>query len=385
MKRKVLFLATYGDFLATFELSNIQLLLSLGWEVHCASDFLAKDYNRKSKNMDGMGIIKHQVEFKRNPFQYQNFRVYKQLKNIILSEHIEMIDCHNAVVGAIARLAAKRCGVKYVVYTPHSFFFYKGCSLKNKLIFKNVETFLARYTDLLVTINQEDFLSAHKMPLRGKAIYVQGIGIDVEEIRKVPTEREHYRKEFHIPPDSFVFINVGEMIPRKNQVSILRAFSKANINNAYLIICGIGQLHDSLRLEAEQLNLRDKVIFTGYRTDVKQLMKAADAFVFASFQEGLSVALMEAMAAGLPCLVSEIRGNTDLVEDGKGGWLFPPTDTALLSCKMKELASDEKLRENMRRFNEQKIQSFDIHNVRAFMLDAYQKLTENESRSFSAT
>lgn len=177
----VLFLATYGDFLATFELSNIKLWQELGCVVHCASNFSNKNYNLKTFKLDEIGVIRHEIGFERNPFKIENLIAYKQLVNLIQQEKIDIVDCHNAVIGAFARLAASKCKLNKVVYTPHSFFFYEGCPAKNKLIYKNVETYMARKTDLLVSINKEDYAASKKMPLRGKALYVPGVGVDTKK------------------------------------------------------------------------------------------------------------------------------------------------------------------------------------------------------------
>ena len=101
----------------------------------------------------------------------------------------------------------------------------------------------------------------------------------------------------------------------------------------------------------------------GYRSDVKELYEAADIFVFPSFREGLSVAVMEAMASGLPCVVSRIRGNTDLVEDGSGGFLCSPNDPREFAGKISILASDIELREKMGQYNLSVIHKFSTETV----------------------
>lgn len=109
---KVLFLATYGDFLATFEYSNISILKELGCTIHCASNFSNEAYNLKTSRLDDLGVIRHEIEFARSPFNKKNFSAFKQLFKIIKTEKIDIIDCHNAVVGAFSRVAAAFCGVK---------------------------------------------------------------------------------------------------------------------------------------------------------------------------------------------------------------------------------------------------------------------------------
>lgn len=378
---KVLFLATYGDFLATFELSNIHLWHDLGCEIHVASNFTNPLYNLKTVKLNQIdGIVKHEVQFARSPFEKQNFVAYRKLIKIIKEEHIDVIDCHNAVAGAFARIAGLQCGVSKIIYTPHSFFFYKGCPLKNRLFFKPVESVLARLTDVLITINKEDYAAAEKMHVRGKAVYIPGVGVDTKAIQRLPVQRTKYRQELGIPNDSLLLISVGELISRKNHETAIRAFAKAAVPNAYYIICGIGEKKQELQQLIDDLNMHDQVKLLNYRLDVKELLKACDVFALPSTQEGLPVALMEAMSAGLPCIVSNIRGNVDLIEQDKGGLLFQYDAVDEIADQMCILLKNESLREQYGAFNAMKIREYDITHVRDLMTRIYKEILKDLQR-----
>lgn len=370
----ILFLATYGDFLATFELSNIKIWKSLGCKVFCASNFSDIDYNVKTHRLDEAGVSKIELKFARKPFSPENKSAYKKLVKIIKDNKIEIIDCHNAVIGAYARIAASQCGVKKVIYTPHSFFFYKGCPIKNNIIYKNVESYLARKTDLLISINKEDYEASLKMKIRGKALYVPGIGVDTKEMFNLTAKRETYCSEFCIPINAQIYISVGELISRKNHISAIKAFAKANLDNAYYIICGIGELESELESLIMELGMENRIKLLGYRLDVKSIMKISDVFLFPSFQEGLPVALMEAMACGLPCIASNIRGNVDLIDEGKGGLLFDPFDYKEMSGLIQNINGNLKLQKMYGEYNQEKIIPFDISNIQKIMLKEYKKL-----------
>lgn len=372
----VLFLATYGDFLATFEYSNICIWKELNCIVHCASNFSNNNYNKRINKLNEIGVIRHELNFLRSPFKGQNLKAYTQLVHLIQNEHIDIIDCHNAIVGAFARIAAWQCGIKKVIYTPHSFFFYKGCPRKNIILYKTIESFLARKTDLLILINKEDYKAAEKMKIRGKALYVPGVGINTLHISNLPVNRKKYCDEFGIPENATIFISVGELISRKNHICAIEAFAKAAITNAYYIICGIGELKEELQAKIDELGLGKKVKLLGYRLDVKEIMKASDIYIFPSFQEGLPVALMEAMACGIPCLVSKIRGNTDLIDEGKGGLFFEPTDSDGLSRLMKQMYEDKSRISIWGKYNQERVKEFDIINVQSIMRREYSGLIE---------
>ena len=372
-------LSTYGDFLSTFELSNISLWHELGCEVHAVSNFSNEAYNLKTHRLDDLGVIRHEIVFDRSPLKKQNLFAFRQLIRLIENEQFDVIDCHNAVISVFARLAGEICHVPRVIYTPHSFFFYKGCPRKNELLFKPIESLLAKKTDLLIAINQEDYHAAQAMKIRGKALYVPGVGVDTAAIAMLPAQRERYRNELNIPQDAQIFISVGELIARKNHATSIRAFAKALPNNTYYMICGIGEKEKELKELIVSLGMQDRIRLLGYRLDVKELMKASDAFIFPSIQEGLPVALMEAMAAGLPCIVSRIRGNVDLVDPGKGGLLFDSTDEIALTEDITKLADSRKSRKLYGQYNVNRVKEFDITNVQRIMRDEYARIIKELS------
>lgn len=163
--------------------------------------------------------------------------------------------------------------------------------------------------------------------------------------------------------------SVGELISRKDHMTVIKAFAEANLKNAYYIIAGIGTLKDQLQELIEDLGMTGKIKLLGYRLDVKELVKSCDVFLFSSKQEGLPVALMEAMACGLPCIASNIRGNVDLIVEKSGGYLFPSGNVHNLSKQIIKISNQsEKARNIMGLYNQKNIASFDISNVRKIML-----------------
>lgn len=313
--RKVIFVANTARFFVMFEQNNIRLLQSMGYEVHCASNFEhERDVDAKSI-LEKLNVTIHQIDIARSPFSVRNLNAYRQLKALMKQERFDLVDCHTPMGGVLARLAAKATKTAPVLYTAHGFHFYKGCPLQNRLIYETIERWLARYTDGLITINEEDYQAAKSFHLRGKAYKIPGVGIDVKGIHDLEVDRAQKRRELGVPEDAFVMLSVGDLIPRKNHIVALRAFAQANIPNSYYLLCGNGELKEMLQEESRKLNVADRVIFLGFRSDVREILHAVDLFCFPSLQEGLPVSLMEAMAAGVPCIASRIRGNVDLMEN----------------------------------------------------------------------
>ena len=142
-------------------------------------------------------------------------------------------------------------------------------------------------------------------------------------------------------------ISMGDLIDRKNYPVAIEAVAKANNPSLQYFICGKGPEEDKLKKVAEDLGVKDQVHFLGFRTDVKELLKAADIFLFTSKQEGLARSLMEAMASGLPCVASRIRGNTDILNGTEDGFLCEVDDVETYAEKINILVKDPHMRKSM--------------------------------------
>lgn len=331
--RKVIFVANTARFFVMFEQNNIKLLQSMGYEVHCASNFeQERDVDAKSI-LEKLNVTIHQIAIARSPFSARNLNAYRQLKALMQRERFDLVDCHTPMGGVLARLAAKATKTAPVLYTAHGFHFYKGCPLQNRLIYETIERWLARYTDGLITINEEDYQAAKTFRLRGEAYKIPGVGIDVKGIHDLKVDRIQKRRELGVPEDAFVMLSVGDLNANKNHSTAIKAFAKADIPNSYYLICGEGELRNELSSLSEKLGVSQHVHLLGFRNDVREILKASDLFVFPSFREGLSVALLEAVSAGVTCIASNIRGNVDLLEQSQ---LFPPADEEKIADIMRK-------------------------------------------------
>ena len=185
-KEKVLIIATVSGFAAQFEMNNIHILQSLGYEVHYAANFYNPHYGKDNQRLEGTGIICHQVDFARSPFCIkENGKAYRQLKKLMKECTFGIIHCHTPVGGALGRIVGRKYrkdGTK-VLYTAHGFHFFQGAPLWNWLLYFPIEWLLAKDTDVLITINEEDYRRAKKyLAAKNRSIEkVQGVGIDIEE------------------------------------------------------------------------------------------------------------------------------------------------------------------------------------------------------------
>ena len=363
--KKILLVSTVSRQFYLFEQGNIEVLKSLGYEIHTAANF--SDANER---LDALDIVRHHFDIQRSPFSIRNITAYKQLKKIMRDGNYDAVHCHSPMGGVLARLAARAVGIKHVIYTAHGFHFYKGAPLINWLVYYTIEKFLARFTDVLITINNEDYTVAKSFKAK-RAVYVPGVGVNTGAFARNLDIRNAYRVQLGISDNTVLLLSVGEMIKRKNHEAALKAIAELNHDHLIYLIVGRGVLRPELEKLAESLGIKDKVRFLGFRNDIANICSAADIYLFPSFQEGLPVSLMEAMAAGLPCVASRIRGNIDLLEDGKGGFLCAPDDIDGMSRAINALLESEELRKSFGGHNAERIKAFDMEIVKQEMHRIY--------------
>ncbi len=370
--KKVLITATVQSHICQFHRVLADMLHKNGFEVHVA----AKD-NLASKNglvLDFADKI-FDVPFSRSPKSPDNIKAYKMLKKIIRENDYDIIHCNTPMGGLVTRLAAKKArarGTK-VLYTAHGFHFYQGAPKLNWLIYYPIEKIMARYTDVLITINKDDFNIANAKFKAQKTEHIPGVGIDFGRLETAEA-REDIREEMGFCEDDFVLLSIGELNKNKNNITILKAIEKLNNPEIKYVIAGNGPLRETLENEILQMGLKERVKFVGYTREIGRLHKAADAFCFASIREGLGLAAIEAMHSGLPLITSDVRGINDYSKTGVTGFKAAPLDVKGFASAIEKLANDPRLRDEMGLNNKKASMLYDKENVSAILEKIYFEL-----------
>lgn len=365
--KKVLFVATVVKLhIMVFHIPYLKLLKESGYEVHVVA---RNDYeNKKDCNIPFCDKF-YDLPFERSPLKMNNFYVIKELKKIIISNKYDIIHCHTPMGGVLGRLAARKArkNETKVIYTAHGFHFYKGAQVKNWLFFYPVEYWLSRYTDTLITINEEDYKIAINKQFRADKIkLIHGIGIDLNKFESQTRDRKiQMRKIYSYKEDDFILFCAAELNHNKHQDLLINTVNilKDKIPNIKLLLAGNGLLESQYKKQVNKLGIDSNVEFLGYRSDIAELLLISDIAVSASRREGLPVNLMEAMATGLSLVVTDVRGNRDLVIDGENGYvtnLDNPYDFAYLIDK---LYNDDELRYKCERMSLKLIQNYSLENV----------------------
>lgn len=374
MKKKVLFVATVvKTHIMEFHIPYLQMFQKMGWETAVAS---RNDYENPEDCVIPHCDHYYDIPFERIPWKLGNLAAYRQLKSLIEKEKYDIIHCHTPVGAMIARLAAMGARKKgtTVIYTAHGFHFYKGASPVHWLAYYPAEWILAHVTDILITMNKEDYALAQKKMHASRIEYIPGVGVDTGRFRAGQVGREEKRTELGFSAEDFLILTVAEMTKNKNHSTVLKALAllkdKPEFAAMHYLICGRGENEANLRQEAEVLGIADHVAFLGYRHDVPDLLRCSDLFAFMSFREGLPVALMEAMSSGMAVVCSQIRGNTDLVENGVEGLIAENTPQGVADAIL-DLYRDPRKRQLLGAAAMEKVKYFDQENVHQKMRDIY--------------
>jgi len=285
------------------------------------------------------------VDFARNPLGFtKHVKAYRQLKKIIAEGNYEAIHTHTPVGSIVTRWAAKAAhkkGVK-VIYTCHGFHFYDGAPKMNWRLYYPLEKKFAKDTDLLITINREDYNRAKKdfsCPVK----MIDGAGVDTEKFKKTTkTEQKAARKKYGLADDDFVMVYLAEYTANKNHEMLVRAAAPIMRENSKvkLLFLGEGPMMDATRELAKELGVEKQVLMPGYiRDNYMALVQSCNLCVSASKREGLGLGVLEAIYCGLPALLADNRGHRDIVDDKKK-YLFALDDVDALTKKMRDAIAE---------------------------------------------
>lgn len=314
--KRALIIATVGGFLSQFEMNNVKLLQELGYEVHYAANFNSNIYHVDYETFQENQVIIHPLSIVKNPLKLkQHYQVYRELKKLIEELEINLIHCHTPVGGMLGRTVAHFAKQDvYTIYTAHGFHFHKGASWKN-WIYYPAERLAGRWTDCLITINQEDFERANRFQLKkgGYTAKIPGVGLDTDRFKPV-VKNETRNSNFRV-------VTIGELNRNKNLEVAICAIKKVNQPEIVYDIYGRGRSVDYIQNVIKECELTEQVRYMGYCSKPEKILQGADLFLFPSIREGLGMAALEALACGVPVIALDNRGTREYMVDGKNGYV----------------------------------------------------------------
>lgn len=344
--KKVLLVATVQSHIAQFHRPLAEVLHNHGYEVHvAANDNL---YLKNGLKLDFVDKV-FNVPFSRSPKSKDNVAAYKQLKQILDSDHYEVVHCNTPMGGFVTRLAARdarKKGTK-VFYTAHGFHFYEGAPKKNWMIYYPIERYFSRMTDLLITITREDFKLANEK-FHCKVAHMHGVGVDGNRYFRVSNEEKLImREKMGYTPTQKLVLCIGELNANKNQTMAIKAMHKVveQFPDSLLVMAGNGPNEAFLKDFIRQERLENNVQMIGYVTNLQDYQHVVDVQVCCSKREGLPLNVVESMLSGNPVIASLNRGHRELIESGKTGYIVPVDDSDGMAEKVLLVLKDENMRE----------------------------------------
>lgn len=366
MTKKALLLAPMGSVHRRFNKANIDALHALGYEVELCANFENGEgpeiHNQKYINeCKDNGIAVHSIPFARHSLT-GCLRCMPQLRSLLANNKYDIVHAHTETGGLLLKFAHSVKRNSKFIYTPHGMSFWKGSSIRSQLVYKPLERWICSGMDMNLGMNREEVDCLERWN-KNSATYIHGIGLNVSRMQSPVRIRIEVRREFGLSELDKFIVSIGELDDNKNHITVIRALAQLGRSDFKYVVCGVGPNKELLLEEATKLGVKNNVLLVGYRSDVPDILNAADIFVFPSYHEGMPVSALEAMACGLPIICSEIRGNVDIIREGDNGYLFQPSDVETLARKLEYLLDDAEKRKVMGLKNKENVKDFSLESV----------------------
>jgi glycosyltransferase involved in cell wall biosynthesis len=307
-KYTIIYFSTTTSFFTSFLTDLILRSKNIFFEVCIASNF-GDDINHSKLN--NIGEL-YNFTFSRNPLSVNNFLSINKIKNLLKSKSNVLIHTQTPIASAIVRVSNNR---NPLIYSAHGFHFHSKSIFLNWLLFFPIEFLLSFKTDVLVTINKEDYNLAKNFFRPKRLELIHGAGADFSRFSNIEKSKD-YLNHLGISKSSKVLVSVGELNNNKNHSVVIQLLAKrAELHEVHYVICGEGSYRADLEQQINKLGLSNRVHLLGYRKDIPSILAASDLFVFPSKREGLPMALLEAILSDLDFVAFRIRGIVDLVPE----------------------------------------------------------------------
>lgn len=273
------------------------------------------------------------------------FSLYRRFRRL----RPDVVHTHTAKAGAVGRVAAWLARVPVRIHTFHGHVFSGYFSPAKTRFFIELEKRLARISTRIIVLGQRQQAEILGLGIGRPEQYVQvPLGLDLSAFLKAGEHAGELRSELGIPEDAPLVAIVARLVPIKNHDVFLRAAALVSeqLPNARFLIVGDGPERARLEALAEQMGLREQILFLGFRDDLPRIYADCDATALSSNNEGMPVALIESLAAATPAVATDVGETRAVISDGKSGFVVPPSDPGALAGALLELlGSRERARE----------------------------------------
>lgn len=313
--KKVLFTANSDRHILLCHLPYLKWFKDNGYEVHVVTN---------TDEAIPFVDVKHKISMNRSPFSFKNIWAVFELLKILKNNKFDLIHTHTPVGSVITRIAYFLCPEKTkLIYTCHGFHFYKGAPVYYWLLFYPIEKILMNLVDILFVMNREDYEFSKQHFKNSDVRLINGVGFNRERLDVKVSRREisQLYKDLNISKNDFVISYVAEYSVRKRQCDLIKHLAKTNIkeSNIKVLLIGDDAINGRLQKLVKKYNLNDVIKFVDFVDDIAIYYHISNLVISCSRQEGLPLNIMEAIYMKKLLLVSDCRGNVDLVKDGING------------------------------------------------------------------
>jgi glycosyltransferase involved in cell wall biosynthesis len=305
------------------------------------------------------------------------FSILFRLVRILKEHNVDIIHCHahkSTVYGTVAAVLAKTPVVMAHVHGLGRSRNFRR-KLMNFLLFKKIN----KIVPVAKSVREDVLKNNWSVP--EEKIFVLENSIDYRRFADVSISKEDAKKMLGLPSDAFVFGTIGRLAPTKGLLYLIEAFPKVKEQkpSAHLVLLGDGPCRAELEQQASNMSCRDSIHFLGYRDNIEQLLRGMDVFVLSSVAEGMPRAILEAMAAGVPCVATEVGGIPEIISGNNVGVLVSPKDSEALAEAMISIANitDEKLEKQVEKA-QNRVRQFYSHQI---VQEKLRKLYESEFKT----
>ncbi|MBD3268162.1 glycosyltransferase [bacterium] len=311
----------------------------------------------------------------------RDFSTLWKLFWLFKKEKPDIVHTHTAKAGTVGRIAARLAGVPVIVHTFHGHVLHGYFQSWKTEFFRVIECFLAKFcSSKIIAVSEccRQDLIEYKIG-RDDHIRMIPLGLELDRFRESqPDVRSQLREEWQVPQNGFLIGMIARMVPIKRHEDLFHAIAMVlrDYPDTYFAIVGDGERRRDLETLANELGIRHRTMFTGFRDDTERVYQAIDLTVLTSGNEGLPVTIIESLSAGKPVVATRVGGVPELVEDGKTGFIVEPRNPQSIADGLKKALADiEKTKGMGKQAQEETIAKFSSRRLIRDMETLYEELS----------
>jgi len=294
------------------------------------------------------------------------WEIRRAIRQILLASGqggLAIVHTHSSKAGILGRWAARLEGVPLIIHTYHGFGFHDWQTPMVRLVFQGIEQLTSRITHGLVMVSQANLVKAERCGIRPQILsrVIHG-GIEIEKFRAARQDARQKREELGLGEGDKIVSMVSCLKPQKAPVDFVSVAGKvaSQIPQAKFLLVGDGELRPQVNMAVAQADLQGRFQHLGWRRDVASILGITDVLVLTSLWEGFPLTLLQAMAAGVPAVVTRVDGSPEAILDGVNGFVLEPRDVEGMAARVVQLLRDPELRRKMGEEGRKRVQEFDI-------------------------